>query len=76
MTPACRGKDAICSGLDAIAWLYENTSANVIVAPVPADLKHAQRIPRAAGLEYVGNLNGVKLYTMNRQRFKELCEAA
>lgn len=72
MTPECRGRAAVASGLNAIDWLYENTSANGIVAPVPAELKHAQRIPIAAGLEFMGEKDGVKFYEMNRQLFARI----
>lgn len=72
MSSACRGKDAVDSGLDAIRWIYENTDADNIIAPVPIHLKHAQRIPRAAGLVYEGIKGDFKAYTMNRDLFNEL----
>ncbi len=74
MSPACRGKAAIDSGLDAIRWLYEHTEANNIIAPVPKRLKHAQRIPRAAGLVYEGTQDDSKIYKMNRELFNKLDE--
>jgi hypothetical protein len=68
----CRGAKAVQSGLNAISWLYENTKCNDIVAPVPVHLKHAQRIPRCAGLVYRGIDEGRKIYTMDRNLFKEI----
>lgn len=76
MTPACRGKDAIKSGLDAIGWLYANTDADQIIAPVPARLRHAQLIPRNAGLEYMGAEGGIKFYKMTRDLFAEITAEA
>jgi hypothetical protein len=76
MAPECRGKAAIESGLDAIRWFYENTDANKIIAPVPKNLKHAQRIPRAAGLVYEGVQGERKIYKMNRELFNNLSEVA
>lgn len=76
MTPACRGKAAVASGLDAIRWLYENTDATQIIAPVPVRLRHAQLIPRAAGLEYVGENEKMKYYKMTRDLFAEIAKEA
>lgn len=72
MSPEWRGRKAIDSGLDAIKWLYQNTNADNIIAPVPEYLKHAQRIPRGAGLVYRGIEHGRKIYEMNRNLFKKL----
>lgn len=74
MSKACRGKAAVTSGLDAIRWIYENTDANTIIAPVPEYLKYAQRIPIAAGLVYEGMKHGRKIYKMQRELFNELSE--
>lgn len=71
MGPDCRGKAAIDSGLQAIKWMYANTSADVILAPVPVELKHAQRIPRQAGLTYMGDIEGVKYYRTTREEFRQ-----
>ena len=38
MTPECRGRNAIESGLNAIGWLFENRDVNAILAPVPKRL--------------------------------------
>jgi hypothetical protein len=76
MTPACRGRNAIKSGLNAIGWLYDNTDAEQIIAPVPVHLRHAQLIPRNAGLEYMGGNEKVKYYKMTRDLFAEITKEA
>lgn len=72
MTPECRGRDAVKSGLSAIRWLYENTDADQIIAPVPASLRHAQLIPRSAGLRFLGEKDGTKFHQMDRELFADL----
>jgi len=72
MGPHCRGRRAIYSGLTAIEWMYDNTDCNEILASVPVHLRHAQRIPRAAGLEFVGVQDDIKLYRMTRDRFRNM----
>lgn len=67
MGPRCKGKRAVESGLDAIGWLFEHTDADVVVAPVPAELRHARLIPLTAGLSPIGEHNGSKLYMMDRE---------
>ncbi len=68
--PQCRGRRAIVSGLEAIRWLFANTYARDIVAPVPLTLRHAHAIPRAAGLRDMGtNIEGYRLYYADRENF-------
>ena len=74
MSPDCRGKAAVVSGLSAIKWLYDNTKADKIIAPVPKRLKHAQRIPISAGLVYDGMQEDRKIYKMDRILFNKLGE--
>lgn len=76
MTPECRGKAAVNSALNAFAWMYENTDADQIIAPISIPLRHSQIIARSTGLDYIGNQDGNKLYKMTRDLFAQLSKEA
>lgn len=76
MSPECRGKHAVHSGLDAICWAFENTDCEAIYGHTPTWLRHAQVIPRAVGMEFLGEEDGCKVYLMTRERFSRLKESA
>lgn len=69
MSDDCRGRKAVASGLDAIAWLFGNTDANAVYAGIPVELKHAHAIPRAAGLRFIGIKDDLRCYEMRRENF-------
>ena len=69
MSDDCRGRKAVSSGLNAIAWLFANTEANSVYAGIPVELKHAHVIPRAAGLKFIGVKDGLRCYEMRRENF-------
>lgn len=71
MTKDCRGKKAIDSGLNAIGWLFENSEVDAILAPVPKRLRHAQIIPRRAGLKVYDDDGRIRTYIMTRDMYRE-----
>lgn len=72
MGPHCRGKRAVHSALSAIEWMYDNTRCDEVVAPIPVRLRHSQHLARATGLHFMGMQNGLKLYRMTRERFRNM----
>ena len=63
-------------GVRAMSWLYENTDANVIIAPIPELLRRTQGVVITMGMRERRPRQGFMIYSMNRKRFDQMKEAA
>ena len=69
MSPACRGKKAARSALDAMWHVFQETDAAAIyVATGRQDIGH---LARYVGMERCGVHSGEKLYKMKRVQFRK-----
>jgi len=70
MGPNCRGAKAVKSARNAIRWLFKNTDADAILAPIAKSFRHASIIARRTGLRVHSENESGKAYIMTREMYR------
>ncbi len=63
MSPACRGKDAARSAVNAFDWVAKNTPHRKIYARIAKAIKHACRLAVLAGMTFAHEDDEYRWYT-------------
>jgi len=72
MGPKCRGKRAVSSALDAISWLFDNTDACGIIAPINVKTRGACVIAISTGLKPMGEHGDMRRYYIDRSLYADV----
>lgn len=68
---AHRGKKALRSYKDSIAWIADNTSCKVLYGTIPSDNMGARILTRSMGVDFDGvDSEGLRMYSLNIENAK------
>lgn len=67
-----RGKNAVKSALNAIAWVFDHTNAHAVYAVIPTRLKRSRFLAQATGFEFRKSNHDCRFYEMTRNKFARL----
>lgn len=65
-----RGRFASNAYLEAMSWIFDNTTVETLIGEIPQDNRPAHLMARKVGASFNGTKDGLRLYSIRKEDFQ------